>query len=191
MLYVSESQDEVREHEKYHDIVVNGLSTPPLTSDCVVWSHDNERITVISQSSPSEQRDLAEEVAKFARKNARYGAEVLFGEMEVRVFLLHKEDRVVGLLLMDKRDHVYKASWDELAGGKQAKEMQNHPPIWAVCLVWVLEQYRRHHFAKTMLNQAMIYLGCSLDDIGWYTPFTNLGKAFVRSCCPNEFYIAK
>lgn len=191
MSYVPESPDDVIEHDKYHDIVLNGLPVPPLRSDFVIWSHDNERITVISQSSIPQQRHIAEEVAKYARKDTHYGAEELFGEIEVRVFLLHKEDRVVGLLLVDKRDHVYQARWDELDDGKQPKEMHNHPAIWSVCLVWVLKKHRRHHFAETMLNNALTYLRCRLDDIGWCTPFTDSGKEFVLNCCPNEFYIAK
>jgi len=197
MRYVPESQDDVLEHDKYHDKVVNGLLAPPLRSDCVVWQHDNERITVVCQSSPREQRDRAEEVGRYARKDTPYGAEELFDEKrEVRVFLLQKENRVIGFLLMDKRDHVWRANWDELDSDKQPKEMLDHPPMWSVCLVWVLKKHRRLGFAKTMLDEALTYLECSLDNIGWYTsssppPFTPSGEAFVRSCCPNEFYIAK
>lgn len=112
MSYVPESRDEVLEHEKHHDKVVNGLCAPPLRSDCVVWVHDNERITVVRQSSLREQRDRAEEVGRCARDDTPYGAEELFDEeMEVGVFLLHKEDRIIGFLLMDKCDHVWRASW--------------------------------------------------------------------------------
>jgi len=197
MLYGPESRHQVLEHEKYHDKVVNGLCAPPLRSDCVVWVHDNERITVVRQSSLREQRDRAEEVGRRARDDTPYGAEELFNEeMEVRVFLLHKEDRIIGFLLMDKRDHVFPVNWDEYDAGKQPKEMLGHPPIWSVCLVWVLKKHRRLRFAKTMLKKALTYLECSLNNIGWHTsssppPFTPSGEAFVRSRCPNEFYIAK
>lgn len=184
-------QEKVREHDRYHDAVINGLPAPALSSDCVVWSQGNERITVISQSSPREQRQRAEEVAKYARKDTPYGAEVLLGELDVRVFLLHKDDRDVGLLLMEKLGGVWRAKWKDLDGGKQPTKLHNHPPIWSVCLVWVLKQHRRGCFAKTLLNKALNYLGCRLDQIGWYTPFTDSGEAFVRSCCPEEFYIAK
>ncbi len=197
MRYVPESRDDNLEHEQYHDKVVNGLRASLLRSDCVVWSHDNDRITVVRQSSLREQRDRAEEVGKYARKDTPYGAEDLFDEeMEVHVFLLHKEERIIGLLLMDKRNHVWRANWEKCDAGKQPKEMLDHPPIWSVCMVWVLKKHRQFGFAKTMLGKALTYLECSLDDIGWYTsgsppPFTPSGEAFVRSCCPNEFYIAK
>jgi len=197
MGYVRELEDNVLAHEKYHDKVVNGLCAPPLRSDCVVWRHDNERITVVRQSSLREQLDRAEEIGRCARKDAGYGAEELFDEkMEVRVFLLHKEDRVIGFLLMDKRDHVYRGNWDEYDAGKQPEKMLDYPPIWSVCLVWVLKKHRRVGFAKTVLGKALTYLKYSLDNIGWYPSssppaFTSSGEAFVRSCCPNEFYIAK
>ncbi len=189
-------QENVLEHDRYRDVVINGLPALPLSSDCVVWSRENERITVISQTSLREQCQRAEEVAKYARKDTPYQAEVLFGEMDVRVFLLHKDDRAVGLLLMEKRSDVWRAKWKDIDGGKQPTKLPNHPPIWSVCLVWVLKQHRRLGFAQTMLDKALVYLGCSLDNIGWYTsssppPFTPSGEAFVRSCCPDEFYIAK
>jgi len=192
MGYVPELPDNVLEHERYHDKIVNGLPSVPLKSDCVIYSQDDKRITVVSQSSPQEQRNRAEEVGLYARKDTPYGAEQLFDdEMEVRVFLLHKEDRIIGLLLMDKCNHVWRASWVEVDAGKKPKEISHHPPIWTVCFIWILKQHRRRHLAKMLLNKALTYLGYRPDQIGWYTPFTDHGKAFVRSFCTDEFYIAK
>ena len=192
MSYVPELQDNVLQHKKYHDKIVNGLRTSSLKSDNVIFSQNDKRVTVISQISPRVQRKRAEEVARYARKDTPYGAEQLFDyEMEVRVFLLHKEDRIIGLLLMDKRYHVWLANWVDLDAGKEPKEISQHPPIWTVCFVWILKKHRRLHLAKVLLNEALTYLGCHLEKIGWYTPFTDSGHLFVHSCCPEAFYIAK
>jgi len=197
MEYVPELQDNVRLHDEYHDIIVNGFRTSHIKSDNVIWSQNDMRVTVINQISPMEQRKLAEEIAQYARNDTPYGAEQLFDDkMEVRVFLLHKKERIIGLLLMDKRNHVWLAGWDDLDVGKKPKEMPHHPPIWTVCFVWILKKHRRLHLAKMLLNEALTYLVCGLDSIAWYTcgsppPFTLSGEAFVRNCCPREFYIAK
>ena len=56
-----------------------------LTVDCVIWSQDDERITVVSQLSPSRQRKRAEKVARKARDDTPYQAGDVFGlGMEVR-----------------------------------------------------------------------------------------------------------
>lgn len=197
MEYIPELQNNFRQHNEYHDKIVNGLRTSPLKSDCVIYSQSDKRITVISQLSPMEQRKLAEEVARYARKDTHYGAEQLFDDkMEVRVFLLYKKDRIIGFLLMDKHYHVWLASWGDLDANKEPKEIPHHHPIWTVCFIWILKKHRRLGLAKIVLNKAMDYLRCSPDCIAWYTsssppPFTPSGEAFVRNCCPREFYIAK
>jgi GNAT superfamily N-acetyltransferase len=192
MEYVSELQDNVRQHNEYLDKTVNGLRTSPMKSDCIISSQDDKRITVISQLSPMEQLKLAEEVAQYARKDTPYGAEQLFDDkVEVRVFLLYKKDRIIGLLLVDKRYYVWLARWDELDVGKKPKKIPHHPPIWTVCFVWILKKHRAQNLAKILLNEAITYLGCRLDQIGWYTPFTDSGQSFVKSYCPEEFYIAQ
>ncbi len=189
MSYSTKLEDNVLEHKRYHDAVVNGVLVLPTSSDCVVWSHENERITVINRFSPREQRERAEEIAKYARRDTPYQAEVLFGEMEACVFLLHKNDRAVGLLLMEKRAHVWRANWKDIEDEKPPTQLPDHPPIWSVCLIWVLKQQRRRYVAKTLLENALSYLRCGFDQIAWYTPFTDCGKAFVLSCCPYDFYI--
>jgi len=191
MLYVPEIADDVRDHQEYHDKVVNGLPSLALESNDIIWSLDKMVMTVVSNESPLELSRQAEEVARLARMDTPYGAEVLFGELDVRVFLLHRQNRIVGLLIMEKRDHIWQTSWGDLDARKEPKELFEHPPMWSICFIWILQCHRRSHLGQTMINEAIAYVGENFETTGWYTPFTASGEALVRRCCPEVFYIAK
>ena len=191
MSYVSEIPDNVRQHKKYHDKVINGLRARPLKTDRVIWSHDDMRITVVNQPSPLAQRRRAEEVARLARRDTPYGAEDLFNGKDAHAFLLHKRNRAIGFLSIEKREHVWKTSWADVDTGKEPKQIAGHPAIWTICMVWILNRHRGSHLGQTMVNEAVGYLGCDFESVGWYTPFTESGKKLVRKCCPEMFYIGK
>ncbi len=191
MAYVPELPDNVHEHIKYHDKVANGLRTRALKTDRVIWSHDDMRITVVKQLSPLAQLRRAEEVARLARRDTPYGSEQVFDDRKVHAFLLIKGDRAIGLVVIDEREHIWKASWADLNADKKPQEIIGHPPIWSICMVWIHQQHRRSGLGQFMVSQAVAYLGCDLGSVGWYTEFTDSGKNFVRKCCPETFYIAK
>lgn len=191
MGYVPEIPDNVSEHKRYHDKVVNGLRVRPLKSDCIIWSQADMRITVVNRLSPLGQRRRAEEVARLARSDTGYDAEDIFNGKDTRAFLLNKQSRAIGFLGIEKREHVWKTCWADLDADKDPEEMVGHPPIWSIFMVWILKRYRGLNLGQTMINEALAYLGCDLDTVGWYIPFTDSGKALVRRCCPETFYIAK
>jgi len=194
MSYVLENPEDVQAHQEEHDKVVNGLPALLSEGDRVIWSQGDMRITVLDRLSPLEQRRQAEEIAILARKDTRYGAEVLFGEgeLETHVFLLHRQNRVIGLLIMEKRNRIWQTSWADWDAGKEPRELLEHLPIWSICFIWILQCHRGSHLGQTMINKAVAYLGVNFETVGWYIPpVTDSGKALVRRCCPEVFYIAK
>ena len=196
MGYVPEIPDDSREHRKYHDAVVNGLRVCPLKNDVTIWSQGDVRITVAKQLSPLAQRRRVEKVARLANRETHYNfglycAGEPANELDTHAFVLYKGKRAVGLLLADKRDRVWKAYWADWGIGKKPEEVTGSSPIWSIGFVWVIKHLRRQELATTIVNEAVTYLGCSCETVGWYTPFTELGEHLVRSCCPDMFYIAK
>lgn len=193
MLYVPENPEDVREHKEYHDKIINGLSVILSENNSVVWVQDDFQLIVIDGHAPKEQRQQAEEVARIARLDTPYGAEVLFGEdeLETHVFLLQRQKRNIGLLTMEKRVRVWRYSWAKIDSGQEPKELPGLPFMWSICFIWILKSFRRSNLGKTMLGAALEHLRVSLKDIGWYIPFTDDGTAFVRNCCPDSFFIAK
>jgi ribosomal protein S18 acetylase RimI-like enzyme len=196
MSYVPENPEDVREHKKSHDEAINGFHAPPSKREQIIWSRDDMRITVINQHSPLFLRKRAEKVARLANRDTHYdfpcysANEPLNGQ-NVHVFLLHRQNRVIGLLTMEKRDHIWQTSWTDLDAGKESEEVLAHPPMWSICFIWILQRHRGSHLGQSMINEAVAYLGGNFETIGWYTPFTDSGKALVRRCCPKVFYIAK
>jgi len=191
MSYVPEIPDNVREHSKYHEKVVNGLHARPLKSDCIIWSQHDMRITVINQLSPLAQLRRAKEVARLARHDARFDPVDVFNGKDTHAFLLHKRNRAIGFLSIEKREHVWKTSWADYEAKKKTKEIAGHPAIWTICMVWILKRHRGSHLGQTMVDRAVAYLGCDLETVGWYTRFRESGEKLVRKFCPETFYIAK
>ena len=196
MNYIPEISEDFREHKKYHDRVNNGFYSHPSKRDKLIWSRDDLRITVVNQLSPEFLRKRAEEVARLAKLDTPYDlpcycANEPPNSQNIHAFLLHKKNRIVGFLTVEKRDHIWQAKWADLDVGKEPNKLPEHPPIWSICFIWIHNRYRGSHLGQIMINEAVEYLGCKIEKIGWYTPFTDSGKALVRSFCPEVFYIAK
>ena len=191
MAYVPEEPSNVRQHSRYHDRVVNGYPTRPLKNDRVIWKEADSMITFVNQRSVLTQRRRAEKVARLARRDTPYGADDVFNRKDTHAFLLHKRNRAIGFLCIEKREHVWKTSWADYEVKNETKEIAGHPAIWTICLVWILKRHRGSDLGQFMVSQAVAYLGCDLGSVGWYTPFTESGENLVRKCCPETFYIAK
>ncbi len=192
MSYIPENPSDVCEHKIYHDEIVNGIIAIEADKENTVWHNDNLKITVVSNLSDKQLKDQAEEVGRKARKDTPYGAEVLFGELDINVFLLHKENRIIGYLPIDKRDQVWRVSWKEYDSGNIHRVADEKRQIWCICMIWILSKWRRCKYAKLLFERAIQYLNADLDNIAWYVPkITSEGKAFMQCYCPEYFNIAR
>ncbi len=192
MGYIPEIPDNVHDHNIYHDKIVNGLTSIQSDDEIVICSKDDLIISVVSNTSAKKLKKNAEEAGIYARKDTDYEAQVLFGELETHVFLLHKENRIIGYMPTDKRDHVWQVSWEDYEANNIKRDQYDIRPIWCICMIWILSKHRRSRYAKLILEKALEYLKCSLNDIAWYVPeVTETGKAFMQSCCPEWFNIAR
>lgn len=196
MGYVPDIPDNVREHRKYHDRVVKGLPARSAKSDRIVWTQGDLRITVVNQLSPLAQRCRAEKIARLANRETHYDfgiyhANKLLNERNVHVFLLYSKNRAIGLLVARRCEHIWRAHWSEIDAGGKPEKLTDQPPMWSINMVWVLQRHRGARLGRTLVDVAVAHLGETLKTIGWYTPFTESGKALARRCCPEVIYIAK
>ena len=111
MGYAPGSPDDEKEHRKYHDRVTNGLQAPQIKSDRVVWQKDDSRITVVNYFSPFAQKKRAEAVGIIAHKDTPfeflpYHHKELLDKRNVHLFLFYKKNRIIGLLLIERREFV-------------------------------------------------------------------------------------
>jgi len=194
MNYIEKSPDE-KHHKFYHDQVVNGVYARPLKTDRSIWRESERRITVITANSPAPQRKRAEVVASVANRETHYNGGIYHAceesdDRNIHLFLFHMRNRIIGLVIMEKRQTVWRCRWQDNAS-PVCEELGGHDPMWSVIFVWVHTKHRRGGIARTVFNEAVKYLNLSLRDIGWYSPFTNNGHFFVKSIYPKEFYVAK
>ena len=111
-------------------------------------------------------------------------------DREIRLFLYIYSNRAVGLTILEKRSDICHYTWEEYDGPVENK-LEQKEPIWSLGFTWVHKNHRRRSIAKILLAEAAQYLGVRVNDVGVYTPFSDDGKAFVRSIFPEEFLIAK
>jgi ribosomal protein S18 acetylase RimI-like enzyme len=111
-------------------------------------------------------------------------------ERNIHLFLLYRINRIIGLLIVERRDFVQRFTWQEYenSGGK---ELPQADPIWSIGLAWVHRKYRRFGLGSKLVQAAASYFDIKIQSIGWYTDFTNDGQKLVKSLCPESFFVAK
>lgn len=195
MGYVKGLPDNERQHRQYHDRVVYGLRAQLLKSDQTIWQASEQRITVVTARSPIAQRRRAQTIASLANLETRYNGGIYHAaeppdEREIHLFLYHQCNRARGITVLERRPTIWRCRWCN-GGPPSCEELRGHEPMWAVAFLWAHRRSRRQGIARRLIAQAMHHLRVSLDQLGWYTPFTDDGRVFVKALCPNEFYVAK
>lgn len=195
MTYADDSPEDRRFHRSHHDEIVNGVPSRPLKSDHIIWQRDENCIIVVNAYSPRPQRIRAAKVGRAANQEMQYNFD-LYNEderpdnREIHLFVYRSRDRVVGLSILEKRTGICHYTWEEVNRQVQ-KRLEEREAIWSLTFTWVHRRYRRRSIARIIFVEAARYLGVRIDDIGFYTPFSDDGKAFVRSIFREGFLIAK
>ena len=198
--YSDESPTDRRLHRKVHDEAIHGIPGPIRRGDQVIWSIAGRHVTVVRhRTATNHQRALAERVAQLARMDtdfdfAAYHASDSVDARNVHVFLMHETDRIVGFLVLERRDFTRGLTWSEwddpLAPGPRSP-LSRGIEMWSIGMVWVHAKYRRKGLATHLIRNAATFLGLKVHDIGWYTPFTDSSELLARKLCPSHFSIAK
>ena len=194
MMYVPEYSEDVRAHRIYHDKVVNGVYARKIKSDKIFWEKGDYRITVVNYFSSTAQKRRAEEAGLLAHRDtpfdfAPYHSKEDLDKRNVHLFLLSRKIRIIGLLILEKRTHVQKFTWQEYenAGGKKLLKGE---AIWSIGLVWIHRKYRKMGLGSQFVQAVASYFNIEAQSIGWHTPFTDDGKKLAKSLCPKSFYVA-
>lgn len=195
MEFVPDCPEDAKAHRKYHDKIVNGFYARKIKSDKIVWEKGDYRITVVHYFSPLAQKKRAEEAGLLAHKDtpfdfAPYHSKERLDERNVHIFLLYRKNRIIGLLIGERRSYVQRFTWEEYenAGGK---ELSKGKPIWSIGLAWVHREHRKKRLGSQLARVAASYFNIKIQSIGWYTPFVGNGEKLAKSLCPKSFYVAK
>ncbi len=111
-------------------------------------------------------------------------------ERQIQIFIYVRASRAVGMLLVEMRTKIWRCTWN----GNETPICVEQPEIaslWSIGFVWVHKQHRQAGIAFALFVEAKRALELGENDIGWYTPFSEDGKGFVRKLYPTHFFVAK
>jgi hypothetical protein len=194
--YVPSFPSDARYHRRYHDKRVNGPQYKPLATDHTVWHPGGDRVTVVTPLSPHVQRKRAERVSLLAAPDVpfsfiSYCADELPDDRNLHLFLGFSQDRAISFAKIEKRRHVWFRTWEQFDSHDPIERLAGHAPIWSVGFLWVCRSRRRQGWARRLLLEAAGFLSVNIDELGWYTPFTEAGEALARRLCPAGLFVAK
>ena len=195
MAYAEYLPEDRKQHRIYHDQIVNGVPAPHLKSDVIIWRINEDRIIAVNSYSPMPQRVRASKVGSAANQEMHYDGGIYSrnerpDERNIHLFLYCSKKRAIGLAKLEKRSFIVKYTWEEYDKNIQ-KEMIESDSIWSLGFIWVHKKHRKNGIAKTILTEAISYLGVSISGIGLYTPLSEEGEHFAKSIFPVSFLIAK
>lgn len=172
---------------------MNGFPSPGLKRDVVILTEGSMRVLLVVHAiAPMNQKRRAERVVQLANLETRYGWASYHASDSIdtrcpHVFLLELDKRLVGFVIAEEREHGHRLSWDEYDGLRRAIELEKIDPVWSICMLWVHRKHRRRGLATLLVKKAIDHLDVSIDDVGWYTPFTETGRAIAQKLCPESF----
>ncbi len=195
--YVPEYPPDAARHKREHDEFVNGVAARPMKDDLILVDDSTLYITLVAPTSSLNQRRRVERVARRANWETHYdfgiygATESCNLEFNTHALVGSRMGRAVSLMLIERREHVWSAKWEPEGGIGDVIEIGNSEPRWTVAFVWTLAKCRRQGLARKMITEASKFTGVPESELGWYTPFTDSGRALAKRVCPDRFLIVK
>lgn len=195
--YVPEYPPDAARHRREHEEFVKGVAIKPLKDDVVLLEDSALRITLVPPDASLNQRRRVERIARRANWETEYdfgiysATESCNTELNIHALIGSRSGRAVALVLVERRGRVWTARWTAEGDVCDVTQVENTSRRWTIGFVWTLAQCRRQGVARKMIEQASAFTGVPVSELGWYTPFTDQGKALARRLCPSRFYVVK
>lgn len=195
--YFAGDPDEEAIHFRFCDMMIHGPAVSLRSVEDVLWCEEDQRIIRVTDSSPEDQRVLAQNTSRVANREMRYDFGIYRScdppdERQIRLYLYVMAGRSVGLLLVERRTTIWLCQWQpDRNETPVCTERPDLEWMWSVGFVWTHRDLRRSGAAERLLSVALSDLKLQINKLGWYTPFSEAGEEFVRRVCPVEFHVAK
>lgn len=198
LLFAPDVPEDVRLHRREHDEWLHGVRSRRRGWQRVGETGNGQEgyvLTDVGPRSPLAQRRVAEKVGRWGNRETRYDFGVYHAESrrirdaEVHALLVWRDDRAVGILILDRRDQEAFFRWEELRPGQPLRLTPAVPKRWTVAFMWVHRDHRRKGVGSALLFAAARVAGVRVADLGWVVPFSDPGEAPARQHCPDGFWI--
>jgi hypothetical protein len=183
-------------HARYHKFFINSVHTNNLLSDNVIFVSDSFKLLVVTSDSTMAQRNRAERIARRVHAGTFYDilsfyATPFDNKIVQLAFIGVISQQAISFLVMREINKSIKISWDEFS--QDNPFLIEIPAIlekrWCLDMIWTLDKYRGHGYAKLTIEQALKYFNKPICEIAWLQPFTENGKLLAKSLTPNEIFI--
>lgn len=174
------------------DIWADGIPVPALAGEQLVVRWDDVDLLLITNTSSSEQRALAEQLAQRAMSDTPFHTPAYTKadtDPDIRIFVARRAGRGIGLAVLRPRPRWGWWSWDDWDDERRPSTGVAPLTSWTVEIIWTLVQAQQRGLAQRLLEQASRVVDQPITSFGWRRPFTPSGEAFVRRLCPEGFWV--
>lgn len=197
MAYIQGDVEEEAQHAVYCDMMTNGPSVNLNSKSSVIWKDGTSWIAHITDDSPEDERKLAYDLGRVANREMHYDGGIYHhydqpNELATQLYVYITNGRAKGLFILEKRTTIWRCTWP--LPGESSPSCVEKPEIswmWSVGFIWLHSSLRHSGIGKLVFEQSLAHAGIPIEQVGWYTPFSQSGEAFVRRFCPSVFYVAK
>ena len=104
-------------------------------------------------------------------------------ERNVSLFLAHLPDRIISLLVLEKKSRFWWGDWEDLPtlqrGGYYYLPGKEQ---WVVEAIWTLPKCRRRKYATRLLHAVAEYLEVPVSRLAWeaHVAFSEVGTGFLQ-----------
>ena len=189
-----EVSEQKKLHRKYHDEFVNGVKTTVQKNDNVIFELNDFRVVLVSPNSSTTQRKRAERVAFRSKKDthfdfAPYHADDTKHKDYPLAFIGIIKNRAISFLVLRKAKATAKVTWEYYNQEDRENIPLSPDERWGVSMIWVLENKRRMGNASKLVKIASDYVGNSISEMAWFTPFTEFGSPLAKHLAPHEIIL--
>ncbi len=170
---------------RHRDEAVNGVKYKPLVAESIIHDGRDFRATQVTRRSSQSQRLRAREVALLARQDLPYDGwsyDPFHRERDVSVFLGHVFDRIIGLLVLEKKSRFWYGSWEDLPAFRQGDYFFRGKERWVLEGIWIQPTYRRQKYATRLLHVVAEYLDVPVSKLAWeaHIALSEVAMGFLR-----------
>jgi GNAT superfamily N-acetyltransferase len=190
MWYSETNSSDQRQHRLYHDKKVNGFKYNAYKSERRIYQERDLIITAVDMHSNQYEIARALELGIMGHTESRYSSrpfdesELYDQSSKLTVFLLHKNKRTIGILVVELEKLKWDMSWTDYNTDQVIETKKSNQIYWSGRFIWIHKQYRRKGYGRLLVKEALQHLGISINEFGYSSHLSKEGILLAQSISP-------